>query len=612
MNLNGRLSIIVAALTMMALACTEMPENDSLAVVSRSEVTINADWPVTKTSLEGKTVLWSEGDSVTVIGICDDYGQIRIDYDYGSHARNINGSAADFTAMLMGDHEPAYMIYPGNESVVYDPVAGTLITQTVGTFTAVAGTFNEGSNLSVGLVNDGTTVMKNLMSVFKFEITGSDIVSASIQARAGESLWGNVTIDAETLEITSIAGYPSITIVPEDGQTHITPGIYYIPVPAGIYAEGLAVDLVDDQGFHARKNKMGNLELPSGKLIDLGRQTDWGVEIHLGMCVTGTLTETGTNEFCLSDNLIRGKDFELENTVCGIEYSTDKGLTWTSVEFGVPDSESFDVDFEVVSPGKLLYRSWAKYRDDDIVRGDQRAFVPDNHVFTINFQNSVDVEKYLQYPGSDAGILKSWPSVSRRTDKEYVGEDVWKGVEKWTGGTSWNNEENVSWDRFKMQVVPGYWADWRILFPGPYNVSGSNGNSTTWYGIDSSADTRGFRFGLKNTVVSIPAVPGCRLDRVKMVYTTTSRKAQISSTYTKATPVGPVKSVVAASEITADVIAERPDLAGSEGLFWSEFTELSTNPGATGVTTEENTEYYIYTSTNAWMKSLELEYIPVE
>jgi hypothetical protein len=97
-----------------------------------------------------------------------------------------------------------------------------------------------------------------------------------------------------------------------------------------------------------------------------------------------------------------------------------------------------------------------------------------------------------------------------------------------------------------------------------------------------------------------------------MVYTTTSRKAQISSTYTKATPVGPEKSVVTASEITADVIAERPDLAGSEGLFWSEFTELSTNPGATGVTTEENTEYYIYTSTNAWMKSLELEYIPVE
>ena len=606
----------------MASACGELTENESVAVAGRSEVVISAGWPVSKTSLEEKSVLWTEGDSVTVIGICEDYGKVRVDYDYGSHATNINGSAADFTAMLMGDHQPTYMIYPGNEAILYDPSEGTLTTQTVGTFTAVAGTFNEGSNLSAGLVKDGRTLMKNLMSVFKFEITGSDIVSASIQARADEHLCGKVTIDAETLEITSIEGYPSITIVPGEGKTHIAPGIYYIPVPAGTYAEGLAVDLTDDQGFHARKNKTGNLELPSGKLIDLGKQSDWGIEIHVGACLTGQLSVTGTNSFCVEGNEIRGKAFELENTLCGLEYSTDKGLTWTKVEFGVPDEASFDVDFDIVHPGKILYRSWAKYKDDDIVRGEEKSYVPGHHVVNINFSSSDDVEEYLRYPGNIDAIKNSWPAVSRRTDKFYVGEDIWKGVDTWNldnpENLTWNIEDNVSWDVFEMQIVPGYWAEWRILFPGAgpykkneveYGIPGSNGNSTTWYNITFSS---GFRFGCKTMAVSLPAVPGCKLDRVKMVYTTTSRKAQISSTYTKATPVGPVKSVVAASEITADVIATRPDLEGNEGLFWSEFTDLSTNPGATGLTTEENTEYYIYTSTNATMKIFELEYIPVE
>ena len=610
MNSNGKLSILAAGLFAVA-SCSQMTQPAPAVSGQRQEVVINAGWPASRTLLDGKQVLWSEGDSVTVVALCDMYGGLRVDYDYGVYAEDIDGSSADFTAVLMGDHTPAYMVYPGNEALTYDDASGTIVTQTQGSYVAVQNTFPQGSNLSAGWVIEGQTAMQNLMSVFKFEITGTDIVAASIESRAGESLYGKVTIDAGTLAIASVDGYPSISLVPAEGQTHITPGIYCIPVPAGTYSEGLAIDLVDDQGFHARKSKIDAFELPAGKLIDLGSQSDWGVEIHVGMCVTGELSVTGDGEFTLSGNLIKGKTFELENTVCGIEYSTDKGLSWTSVEYGVPDSDSFDLDFEAVSPGKMLYRSWAKYKNDDIVRGESKAYIPGHHIVRINFQSTADVEEYLRYPGSVQTIKNSWPEVSRRTSDGYVGEDVWKGVTSCAGMTSWNSEDNVSWDVYEMQIIPGYWAEWRILFPGPYNVVGSNGNSSSWYAITGDGGN-GFRFYCKVMSVSVPPVAGCKLDRVKMVYTTTSRKAQISSTYTKATPVGPVKSVVSASEITADVIESRPDLAGSEGLFWSEFKELSTNPGATGVTTEENTEYYIYTSTNAWMKSLELEYIPVE
>lgn len=607
MNSNGKLSIFAAGLSVI-VSCSQMTQPVPVVSGQRQEVVINAGWPASKTLLDGKQVLWSDGDSVAVVALCDMYGSLRVDYDYGVYAENINGSSADFTAVLMGDHTPAYMVYPGNESLTYDAASGTITTQTYGSYVAVQNTFPQGSNLSAGRVIDGQTAMQNLMSVFRFEITGTDIVAASIESRAGESLYGMVTIDAGTLAIASVDGYPSISLVPAEGQTHIAPGIYCIPVPAGTYSEGLAIDLVDDQGFHARKSKIDAFELPAGKLIDLGRQSDWGVEIHLGMCVTGELSVTGDGEFTLSGNLIKGKAFELENTVCGVEYSTDKGLSWTSVEYGVPDSDTFDMDFEAVSPGKMLYRAWAKYKDDDIVRGEQKAYVPGHHIVRINFQSTADVEMYLRQPETSEPLKLS---VSRRTDKGYVGTDVWKGVTGWSGGDSWNNEDNVSWDSYQMQVAHGYWADWRILFPGPYEVAGSNGNSTTWYTLTGDGGN-GFRFGCKTMAVSLPPVAGCMLDRVKIVYTTTSRKAQISSTYNKATPVGPTKAVVAATEITADVIKSRPDLAGNEGLFWSEFVNLSTDPGNTGLTTQENTAYYIYTSTNAWMKILELEYIPVE
>jgi len=616
MNSNGKLSILAAGLFAVA-SCSQMTQPAPAVSGQRQEVVINAGWPASRTLLDGKQVLWSEGDSVTVVALCDMYGGLRVDYDYGVYAEDIDGSSADFTAVLMGDHTPAYMVYPGNEALTYDDASGTIVTQTQGSYVAVQNTFPQGSNLSAGWIIEGQTAMQNLMSVFKFEITGTDIVAASIESRAGESLYGKVTIDAGTLAIASVDGYPSISLVPAEDQTHIAPGIYCIPVPAGTYSEGLAIDLVDDQGFHARKSKIDAFELPAGKLIDLGSQSDWGVEIHVGMCVTGELSVTGDGEFTLSGNLIKGKEFELENTVCGIEYSTDKGLSWTSVEYGVPDSDSFDLDFEAVSPGKMLYRSWAKYKNDDIVRGESKAYIPGHHIVRINFQSTADVEEYLRYPGSVQAIKNSWPAVSRSNSQGYVGEDVWKGVTSCAGMTSWNTEDNVSWDVYEMQIIPGYWAEWRMLFTGPYNTVGSNGSNSTWYGWNES----GFRYYCKYAEFSIPAVEGCKLDRVLFVYTTHSRQALISSVYNSTKAVGTVTSYIKAAPIKeSEEISSREELSrylqyytsDSSCYSYNEFTSLSHSDNPKINVTEEGTPYYYRSGSNGTIAYMELEYIPVE
>lgn len=598
MNSIGRFSVL-AAIVLAAVSCVKEPGLYENGMSQREAVVISAVNPSdTRTTLDGLDVLWCEGDMVGIVAVAADYDKVRVDYDYDVKAENIDGASADFTAFLMGDHKPALMMYPGNEAMVYDHEANTISTTTANAFTATLNTFPHGSNLSLGKIEDGQAELKNLMSVFKFEVTGSDITEINIEARGGEALAGDVTIDLETMEITSIEGWSSIRIIPVEGQTCITPGVYCIPVPAGHYSQGIAFDFLDTDGFHARKNKTEEFDLPSGKLIDLGSQSDWGIDIHVGFCSTGDLEYLGANKFKLTGSQVKGKDFELENTVFGVEYSLDKGRTWEYFEFGTMTENTVDVEFEVVSPGKMLYRTFAKYRGDDPVRGEEKAWMPENLVFTIEWNDPDEISEKLSYTGSDPAVTENWPTVSRRTDKQIFGE---------TPGTD-------CWDTYQLQLMPGYWSDWGIRYPGNYGETGVSNNM--WYGINTTS----LYLGCTDMYMTIPSVLGCKLDRVMLVSTATNRRAYISSTSDKLTPVGKVKDKVGTVDVTEADVASHPSLADyfekEKAYYFAEWTELSTNPGegktGSGQVTQENTPYYIHNYTNYHIVYMELEYIPVE
>lgn len=581
-----------------AISCVKEAVPEDNGTSQREAVLIKASNPSdTKTVIDGLDVLWSEGDEVGVVAIATDYDKVRVDYDYDVKAENINGPSADFTAFLMGDHKPAYMVYPGTEVLAYDHEAKTIKTQTPNVLTATLNSFPQGSNLTAGKVEDGQALMKNLMSVFKFEVTGNDVVEVSVEARGGESVAGDVTIDLETMEIASITnGWSSIKLVPAEGQDCLTPGVYYVPIPAGHYSQGIAFDFLDTDGFHARKNKTDAFDLPSGKLIDLGKQSDWGIDIHVGYCSTGELTYLGSNRFSLTGNEVRGKDFELENTVFGVEYSLDKGKTWEYFEFGTMTDNIIDVEFEVVSPGKMLYRAFAKYRGDDPVRGKEKAWKPENLVFTIVWNDPEQIKEKLRYVGTDQSLINAWPTIARRTDKGYSGDN--------------------GWDTYQMQMMPGYWSDWGIKYPGHYGTEGG-GNNNSWYTINATS----FYMGCVNMYTIIPAVSGCKFDRMLIVTTSANRRAYISQTHDKLTPVGMTSSYIGTAEITEADVASHPSLSKYFGVpdktyYYAEWAELSTNPGdgkgATGRVTAENTPYYIHNYSNGHILYMELEYIPVE
>lgn len=598
MNSIGRFAILAAGILTAAVSCVKESALDGNGTSRRKACLIKASNPAgTKTVLDGLDVLWEEGDMVGVVAISADYDKVRVDYDYDVKAENIDGASADFTAFLMGDHKPAIMVYPGNESIVYDHEAQTVSTTTSNQLTAVPNTFPSGSNLSIGKIVDDHAQLKNLMSVFKFEVTGSDVVEVKIEARGGESIAGDVVIDLETMEISSISGWSSIRLVPEEGKTCLDPGVYCVPVPAGHYSQGLAFDFLDTDGFHARKNKTEDFDLPSGKLIELGRQSDWGIDIHVGFCSTGELEYLGANRFRLSGNQVKGKDFEYENTVFGVEYSLDKGKTWEWIEYGTLSGETVDMEFEVVTPGKMLYRTFAKYRGYDPVRGEEKAYVPENLVFTIVWSDPDEIQEKLEYVGNDQTVTGSWPKVDRPTNKQIFGE---------TPGDN-------CWDMYKLKLMPDYWVDWGIKYPGNY---GDGANSDRWYSITTSS----LYLSCQNMYTVIPAVLGCKLDRVMIVSSKENRRAYISSTHNELTSIGQNKSYIGTALITQGDVDSHPSLSdyfGTEtSYYYAEWTELSTNPGegtaATGRVTLENTPYYIHNYTNYHLNYMELEYIPVE
>ena len=124
MNSIGRFSAL-AAIVLAAVSCVKEPGLCESGMSPREAVVISAVNPSdTRTTLEGLDVLWCEGDMVGIVAVAADYDKVRVDYDYDVKAENIDGASADFTAFLMGDHEPALMMYPGNEAMVYDDVPG--------------------------------------------------------------------------------------------------------------------------------------------------------------------------------------------------------------------------------------------------------------------------------------------------------------------------------------------------------------------------------------------------------------------------------------------------------------------------------------------------------
>ena len=199
-------------------------------------VTLSMSSDDTRTTLDGKTILWSSSDQLSVF---DGAGN-RCFTTTGS------GEAASFTGDAL-EADSYSVLYPYDAAATLS--AGVIATAIPSAQTATAGGFDPAANLSaaltqkVGEVHSAT--MKNVGCYLKFHVESEDarIVSLSARALGGEAIAGGISLSfkpsGEPVADAGAETADEVTIAPESGV--MQPGTYFLVMRPGVLSSGLRI-----------------------------------------------------------------------------------------------------------------------------------------------------------------------------------------------------------------------------------------------------------------------------------------------------------------------------------------------------------------------------------
>lgn len=238
----------------------EQVETDAPAADEGKLVSMSFSIAGTKAHLNGKEVVWEEGESMAV-------------YD-GFAVREFTMTSLEkltFEGEISENSTYQWAVYPysaegisGTETTITLPLPA--IQKLSGENTA------KGSLISAGKIDNGHVLLRNLASVVSVEITKSDIASIMVE---GAALAGAATFDAEgTLQAVEDGAGASASLAPASGV--FAAGTYYVPVLPGLSEADLKVSLVRKDGYKGSK-VVENIQLERNKIYAAG-QLDKTVE----------------------------------------------------------------------------------------------------------------------------------------------------------------------------------------------------------------------------------------------------------------------------------------------------------------------------------------------
>lgn len=221
----------------------------------------------TKTSLDGKTVNWTEGDQIAVYSNIDYYSK-----GYNFPAANINGNTATFSGEVPAGTESFFAVYPP-ERVSSVSASGAVVT-IPSDQTPAAGTFAEELNITIakgtktpGKPNVGTIRFRNVCSYVKFTVPAyvSDVKSVTISSN--NAIAGDLTVKyTEENPSSSIAsdGAKSISMSGSFGA-----GKTFMFVIAPGTVSNFKIDITTAKGNWTRTIAKG-FTATAGKPVNLG------------------------------------------------------------------------------------------------------------------------------------------------------------------------------------------------------------------------------------------------------------------------------------------------------------------------------------------------------
>ena len=238
--------IAAFAAAVLAAGCAKenliQPEQGTVLEASLSSLT--------KTAIDGVKVTWTEGDAINVNGA-------------NSYAIKEAGATAtfEFKSALTAPYKAVYptSIYKDASTVT---LPSNLDVNTV--FTPLGGYLESGDAIS----------FKVLTAFLKISLTGetsTTVKDITLKGLGDEQLSGDFAIDFTTLALTgsSTADADKVVKLNVNQALSATPLVVYIPIPAGSYASGYQVDILDSEGGLMRKAVTART-VKAGELRDMG------------------------------------------------------------------------------------------------------------------------------------------------------------------------------------------------------------------------------------------------------------------------------------------------------------------------------------------------------
>ena len=261
-------AIFGLALAMLTAGCAKDATQDAIV---GGKVVLGVGIEDTRTALgtlngNKYDVVWSAGDKIAVNGVAS--SAVDAKYAGTSYAQF---EVVDVTA-------PYSILYPA-EILGAD---GNIYVETEQAYTA--GSFATGSAVLVGYTEGTAASLHNLYSFVKVAVKkdGDETLrSVVLTALGGEAISGTFAVDYKAATITPLAGKDVIRVSSADGIPYVgDKAEVVIAVPAGKYAKGFSVKIVDATGKAMTKSAFTatGIDVPAGTLLNMPELTYAGVE----------------------------------------------------------------------------------------------------------------------------------------------------------------------------------------------------------------------------------------------------------------------------------------------------------------------------------------------
>jgi len=265
--------LLSALAAMCALACTETTLDTTLGSCDPSfrPMSFSAiQKPDTKAVINGCSILWQEGDAISIFDVSETPSNIEFPLTEGAGTKTATFHSESAKVSETG----YYALYPytSDATLCDDVISGVKVkaTQTL----SAADMFNDqSSTVMAAYTTDNTIAFKNVCTYIKFTVgdfDNSPLTEVSFISNCGERLAGTFNLSfSDGLPVVGDVTDGSGIVTLKPFQSTFEEGTYYIAVIPQTLSKGFTISFSNSvKKYWLKTNK--NVSLNRGAVLDLG------------------------------------------------------------------------------------------------------------------------------------------------------------------------------------------------------------------------------------------------------------------------------------------------------------------------------------------------------